>query len=78
MFTKNQDQIIGMAKGLNFWAKKLDTKRRDVAGQIADEFTHGQHVSDLIAFLDANKPIKEKAEKALEPGGYELDQQAPE
>ena len=63
MFTKNHDQIIGMAKGLNFWAKKLDTRRRDVAGQIADEFTNGQRVGELIAYLDANKPIKEKAEK---------------
>ena len=64
MFTKNHDQIIGMAKGLNYWGKKLDTRRREVAGQIADEFTNGQGISDLIAYLDANKPIKEKAEKA--------------
>ena len=63
MFTKNHDQIIGMAKGLNYWGKKLDTRRRDVAGQIADEFTNGQGISDLIAYLDANKPAKEKAEK---------------
>lgn len=63
MFSKNHDQVIGMAKGLNFWGKKLDTKRREVAGKIADEFTNGQHVSELIAFLDANKPAKEKAEK---------------
>jgi len=64
MFTKNHDQIVGMAKGLNFWGKKLDTKRRLVAGQIADAFTNGQHVSELIAYLDANKPVSEKAEKA--------------
>ena len=64
MFSKNHDQIIGMARGLNFWGKKLDTKRREVAGQIADEFTHGQQVSELITFLDANKPAKAaKAEK---------------
>ena len=63
MFAKNHDQILGMARGLNFWAKKLDTRRREVAGKIADEFTHGQGISDLIAFLDANKPIKAKAEK---------------
>ena len=58
MFSKNHDQIIGMAKGLNYWAKKLDTRRREVAGQIADEFTKGQQVSELITFLDANKPAK--------------------
>ena len=53
-----------MARGLNYWAKKLDTRRREVAGQIADEFTHGQQVSELITFLDANKPAKPaKAEK---------------
>ena len=63
MFAKNHDQIIGMAKGLNYWGKKLDTKRREVAGKIADEFTKGQQVSELIAFLDANKPAKERAEK---------------
>ena len=63
MFSKNHDQILGMARGLNYWAKKLDTRRRDGAGQIADEFTHGQQVSELIAYLDANKPAKEKAEK---------------
>ena len=63
MFTKNHDQIIGMAKGLNFWAKKLDTRRREVAGEIADVFTNGQRVGELIAFLDANKPAREKAEK---------------
>lgn len=63
MFAKNHDQIIGMAKGLNFWGKKLDTKRREVAGKIADEFTNGQQISELIAFLDANKPAKAKAEK---------------
>ena len=63
MFKKYNDQILGMARGLNFWGKKLDTKRREVAGQIADEFTNGQQVSELIAFLDANKPAKEKAEK---------------
>ena len=63
MFSKNQDQIVGMAKGLNYWGKKLDTRRREVAGKIADEFTNGQGISDLIAFLDANKPTKEKTEK---------------
>ena len=68
MFSKNHDQIIGMARGLNYWAKKLDTRRREVAGQIADEFTHGQQVSELIKFLDANKPAKaEKAHVAIGP-----------
>ena len=71
MFKKYNDQILGMARGLNFWGKKLDTKRRDVAGQIADAFTHGQQVSELIAFLDANKPAKparaEKAHVAIGP-----------
>ena len=63
MFKKDNDQILGMARGLNYWGKKLDTKRREVAGKIADAFTNGQHVSELIAYLDANKPAKEKAEK---------------
>lgn len=73
MFSKNHDQIIGMAKGLNYWGKKLDSIRRDVAGQIADAFTGGQRVGELIAYLDANKPAKpakERAEKihvAMEP-----------
>lgn len=68
MFKKDNDQILGMAKGLNFWAKKLDTRRREVAGKIADEFTHGQQVSELIAFLDANKPAKaEKTHVAIGP-----------
>ena len=63
MFPKNQVQIIGMAKGLNFWGKKLESRRREVAGQIADEFTNGQHVSELIAFLDANKPARPTNDK---------------
>lgn len=61
---ENKQEIIGMALGLNYWGKKLDTKRRDVAGQIADAFTQGQGVSDLIAFLDANKPAKPAKEHA--------------
>ena len=68
MFSKNHDQILGMARGLNFWGKKLDTKRRDVAGEIADAFTNGQQVSELIKFLDANKPAKaEKVHMAIGP-----------
>lgn len=68
MFKKYNDQILGMARGLNYWAKKLDTRRREVAGQIADQFTHGQQVSELITFLDANKPAKaEKVHTAIGP-----------
>lgn len=62
-FQNQNTEILKAAAGLNYWGKKLDTKRRDVAGQIADQFTKGQNISELIAFLDANKPAKAKAEK---------------
>ena len=61
--TKNAE-ILKTAAGLNYWGKKLETKRREVAGKIADQFTNGQRVGEIMDYLDANKPVKEKPAKA--------------
>ena len=65
----NAQAIIQAAQDLNYWGKKLLAKKRLCAGEIADQFTNGQHVGEIMAFLDANKPTKaakaEKAEKRI-------------
>lgn len=71
----NDQEIIKAAQDLNYWGKKLLTKKRLCAGEIADQLTSGQHVTEIMTFLDANRPAKpekvakaEKAEKAqVEP-----------
>lgn len=58
-------ELLQAAQDLNYWGKKLLAKKRLCAGEIADQFTSGQHVSEIMEFLEANKPTKpEKASKA--------------
>lgn len=62
----NAAAIIQAAHDLNFWGKKLLDKKRFVAGQIADQFTGGQHVAeimDLLAKATPTKATKTKGER---------------
>ena len=63
-FKTHNTEILKTAAGLNYWGKKLETKRREVAGQIADQFTNGQRVGEIMDYLDANKPVREKPARA--------------
>lgn len=59
-----KSEILQAAQDLNYWGKKLLTRRRDVAGEIADQFFNGQNVSEIVQFLDRNRPQKQAKEKA--------------
>ena len=67
----NSQAIIQAAHDLNYWGKKLLDKKRLCAGKIADQFTNGQHVSEIMDLLAAHQPTKAtkaKEEKApIEP-----------
>lgn len=65
-FTESQQsEIMTAAMGLNYYGKRLDTARTDVAGQVADRLFEGSRVSEILAYLNANKPAPAaKAKKA--------------
>lgn len=57
------NEILKAAQDSNYWGKRLLSSRRDVAGEIADRYTSGQGVSEIMDFLDSNKPVKVAAQK---------------
>lgn len=63
VFTANADKIIAAAKELNFWQKRLGTVRRETAIAIRDDLGLSIKSAELIAWLDANKPVKKTAAK---------------
>ena len=58
-----QVEITKMALDLNYYGKHLATSRQKVADQIADRLFKGSRVSDIVAYLDATKPIKATKKK---------------
>lgn len=64
VLVENKAAILKLAKGENFWGKRLDSKRREVAISIRDALKIDVHSSALVEFLDDNQPVKEKATKA--------------
>ncbi|AUG85022.1 DNA transfer protein [Vibrio phage Ceto] len=61
---ENKAQILKLAKGENFWGKRLDSKRREVAISIREALKLDIHSSDLVDFLDDNKPVKKTQQKS--------------
>ncbi len=64
IITANATAIIKAAKGLNFWQKRLDTKRRECAIEIRDTLKLDLHSTVLVEWLDDNKPQKQAAQKS--------------
>lgn len=64
VITANATAIIKAAKGLNFWQKRLDTKRRECAIEIRDSLKMDVHSAVLIDWLDDNKPVKPSKAKS--------------
>ncbi|QQO38523.1 putative A1 protein [Vibrio phage VPG01] len=65
LLVENKAQILKLAKGENFWGKRLDSKRREVAISIRDALKlEGVHSSELVEFLDDNKPVKKVQQKS--------------
>ncbi len=64
--TENATAILKLAKGENFWGKRLDSKRREVAIAIRDDLELGEdvHSSELIDFLDDNRPTPKSQTKS--------------
>lgn len=73
-----QVEITKIALDLNYYGKQLASSRQKVADQIADHLFKGSRVSDIVAYLDATKPIratKRKEEKEpSEPSFTSSDQ----
>lgn len=63
---ENKQAIIEKALGLNFWGKKLDSRRLEVARQVKELLGLELSGEDLVKFLQDNKPVKEKAVKKSE------------
>ncbi|QIG60741.1 putative A1 protein [Vibrio phage VPT02] len=64
VLVENKAQILKLAKGENFWGKRLDSKRREVAISIRDALKIDVHSSKLIEFLDDNKPVNKTQKKS--------------
>ena len=73
-----QVEITKLALDLNYYGKHLATSRQKVADQIADRLFKGSRVSDIVAYLDATKPIKatkrKEEQEPAEPSFTSSDQ----
>lgn len=73
-----QKEITKMALDLNYYGKQLASSRQKVADQIADRMFKGSRVADIMAYLDATKPVKAAKRKEdkepVEPSFTSSDQ----
>ncbi len=74
LITANAAAIIKAAKGLNFWGKRLDNKRRECAIEIRDLLKLPQlHSSEIVEWLDGNKPTAQKPKSHKQEASQDIE-----